>query len=137
MGARESNLKREFLGSGLITPLQRISGNDFVWAEGERLVKSSISQILGTRPGELPWRPDFGTDLERYRYKSAVDATASALATEIVESVSRFEPRATITTVVASAEDNVIKARISWSITSEASEGNNVLLGPISQEVSF
>src|ERR1044072_5522330 len=56
-----------FLGYGLITPFRRDLKNDFANAGGVELVKSCVSQILGTRAasdyvqGELPWRPRFGS----------------------------------------------------------------------------
>ena len=137
MSATDARLQRELLGSGLIAPLQRISGNDFAWSDGEALVASSIRQILMTRPGELPWRPDFGVDLEQYRHRGATEVMASALANEISEAIARFEPRVSISSVTASVDDNVIQVKLTWAVITEATEGNNVLLGPISQEVSI
>lgn len=130
-------VQRDILGNGLTTPLQRISGNDFVSASGENLVRSCIAQILGTRPGELPWRPTFGVDLEPYRHKSSSGALAQSVADEIVQAISKWEPRVTISSVVARAEDNVIKATITWALITAAVEGNNVLIGPIDQEVEI
>lgn len=133
----KAELKRDILGYGLVAPLRRISGNDFVAAQGEPLIKSCIDQILGTKPGELPWRPNFGIDLEAYRHKGATGVLAQEVADEIVQAISAWEARVSTSAVVARAEDNVIRASINWAVVTDAVEGNNVLLGPIDQEVEI
>lgn len=129
-------LQDSLLGYGLIAPLQRISGQDFVAAGGEALVRSAISQILGTRPGELPWRPDFGIDLEAYRHRGGTRMLADALTNEIAEAISTYEARVAISSATAEIDGAVIRVTITWSVISTAVEGNNVIIGPVTQTVS-
>lgn len=137
--------RRNTLGYGLITPFRRTASSDFLAAEGEPLVSSSLEQILGTRPGELRWRPDFGIDLERYRHKNNSPALGQQLAQEEAEAISAWEPRVQLISVSASisaAEPgdpfarNVVTTRVNWAVTTGAmSPENNVLIGPVSQEI--
>lgn len=133
---QDSVIQRSLLGYGLITPLQRISGQDFVAAGGEALVKSCIAQILGTRPGELPWRPDFGIDLEAYRHQGGTRLLADTLTNEIADAIATFEARVLVTEATAEIDGAVIRVNVVWSAVSTAGEGNNVILGPVQQTVS-
>lgn len=131
-----SNARFNILGSGLVRPLQRIAGNDFVNATGEACIRSSISQILGTRPGEIPWRPDFGTDFDQYRHRSGTGALAQEIADTAAESIARWEPRVKVSRILAQVQDNIVYLKIGWSVISTATEGNNVIIGPVTQEVA-
>lgn len=124
------------LGSGLIRPLQRIAGSDFVNATGESLIRSSIMQILGTKPGEIPWRPDFGTDFDQYRHQVGTGALAQEIADTAAEAIARWEPRVKVSRILAQVQDNIVYLKIGWAVISAATEGNNVIIGPVTQEVS-
>lgn len=136
--------KRNTLGYGLTWPLRRIASSDFLAAEGESLIRSCIAQILGTRPGELPWRPDFGIDLEFYRNKNNNEALSQEISAAIVTALSDWEPRIEVSSCQTTIESteiigyprNVLRVRVLWAVRTGASaEDNNVLIGPVSQEV--
>ena len=124
------------LGSGLVRPLQRIAGSDFVNATGESCIRSSVTQILGTKPGEIPWRPDFGTDFDQYRHQAGTESMAQEIAETAAESIARWEPRVKVSRILAQVQDNIVYLKIGWSVISTATEGNNVLIGPVTQEVA-
>jgi len=143
------------LGNGLVHPFRRVASSDFVSAEGEPLIRSCISQILGTRVGELRWRPAFGINLEQYRHRNTTDFSdaggASGLShlisSDISTTLSSWESRIGVVDVQASVEAasesspllrNKIVCQINWSVRSEdAMEGSDVLIGPVSQEVTL
>lgn len=139
--------KRNVLGYGLIAPMRRLASSDFVAAEGESLVRSAIMQVLGTRPGELPWRPDFGIDLEYYRQKNATGTLSREVAEDVSSALQTWEPRIEIASCQVSIEAaepglgaprNVIRIKVSWLVRTDAiSDNNNVLIGPVSQEVAI
>jgi phage baseplate assembly protein W len=144
---RESKaFRRNILGYGLTWPLRRLASSDFVAAEGEALVRSCIAQILGTRPGELPWRPDFGIDLEHYRHHGNSQALAKEIALLVASALQDWEPRVSVSSCSATIEaaeegsytQNVIRVRVNWAVVSGATPSeNNVLIGPVSQEVAL
>jgi len=131
------SFKRSITGNGLVHPLRRLAGSDFVSAAGESLVKASVSQICGTRRGELPWRPDFGLDVERYRHSNVTVAKEMRLSEEVAKTIARFEERASIRQCAArkDLDSNVINVRVTWSLRSERGMPG-VLLPPVTQEAT-
>ena len=135
--------KHSTLGFGLVWPFRRLASSDFLAAEGEALIRSSVKQILGTRPGEIPWNPAFGINLERYRNKNANAGLGQAISQDIVAALQLWEPRIQVLGCAATLEiadagtssKNVIRIRVDWVVRTGALEGNNVLIGPVSQEV--
>lgn len=93
-----------FLGFGLTTPFVR-GANDFASAAGVELVKSCVSQVLGTigdtpiSGGELPWRTEFGSALERMRHRNQDYMFVELARTYVVDAITRWEPRALVKTV--------------------------------------
>ena len=89
------DFKKNLLGNGIISPLRRLASSDFVAGSNEALIRSAINQILITKPGELPWRPNFGTNIETFRHKNMSDADLGMLKDDIVNAVLTYEPRVT------------------------------------------
>ena len=133
--------KDKLIGYGLVQPLRRISGRDFVAAGGSSLVKSSINQILGTRPGELPWRPSFGVEAEKYRHQGSADTSrhtmdesrAQQLGSEIAEALVKWEPRADVQECEVIKSGSQISCRVSWTIKTPLA-GSSTLSGPYATE---
>lgn len=133
-----ADFRRSLLGNGILRPLRRLSGSDFVSASGSRVVKAAIEQVIGTRIGELIWRPDFGTNIERFRHQNATPQTVAAIASEIKTSLSIWEPRVSVASVGVAVEDNQIRVKITWSlVVGRAINANDVDVGPFSTEVTI
>jgi phage baseplate assembly protein W len=130
-------IDRELLGRGLVTPVQRIGGQDFVAGTGEAAIRSAIAQIIGTRRGELPWKPSFGTNLDRFRHKNISSFMIQDIVDEVQDAISKWEPRVSVQGCRAMATGNVIVINISWVILSGAQAGSNIIVGPIDQEVTL
>ena len=131
-----------FIGFGLIRPFQRDMKSDFASAGGERLVRSSVGQILGTKAqgerafGELPWRPDFGSKFYLLKFKK--DPVLSELARVYAqESLRRWEPRIRISSVrpVFSRDRREMRVRIKFDVIDVNVPGNNVLIPSLETEV--
>lgn len=82
------------LGGGMVRPFVRTFHRDFANTQGVDLVLSNIGQVLGTKIGTLPWRPDFGSQLEGLRHKANTVATRELAGFYVREALSRWEPRA-------------------------------------------
>lgn len=129
---RKSVLNRIF-GCGLVAPLRRAASYDFVAGEGVALIASSIRQILKTRLGELPWKPEFGVDLEPFRHHNP---PAELVATTISEAIRTWEGRVSdIDVQFGMPAPNVVSAIITWSSRSEAQGDGGVLIPSTSLEV--
>lgn len=64
--------------AGLLIPFQRDQATDFASASDARARVAKIRQVLGTSPGELPWRTSFGAGLNELRHQPN-DAVLSEL----------------------------------------------------------
>jgi phage baseplate assembly protein W len=60
---------------------------------GEADIKGSLSVLFSTRLGERLFRPDFGTSLEGYLFKSWDEATSVRVTKMIRSAVNLYEPR--------------------------------------------
>lgn len=127
----------EFLGTGLITPLRRSGGNDFVVSSGVPLVRSCIRQIVGTNRGELRWRPAFGVTLQKYKNKINNPDLEDLVSNDITDAITQFEPRVTLSAVTTRRAGNQLIARISWAVIDRNTPDNQVLLGPDTFEVTI
>ena len=62
-------------------------------------IKNSIRNILATRKGEKPFRPDFGCNLKSYLFEPADGITKAAIRTDIKNSIEDHEPRVVVKSV--------------------------------------
>jgi phage baseplate assembly protein W len=129
--------KRDFLGRGLIAPLRRLGAADFVSSDGPELVRSALRQIVGTRRGEVRWRPTFGLLVDRSRHKLENDDLDALLRTDIETAVRQFEPRIDSLNITVKFTDTQTVVRIDWNIIAKNIPGNQVILGPDSVEVTI
>ncbi len=56
--------------TGIIVPFERSPTGDFATGSDAELAISKVIQVLGTQPGELDWRPDFGCNLRGLRHQN-------------------------------------------------------------------
>jgi len=134
-----------FLGFGLIRPFQRDLRSDFAAAGGEQLIRSAVGQILGTvgasdyTEGEVPWRTDFGSLLHVLRHQRNDHVLQELARVYVVEALTRWEPRVTVTAVQVTREqregENVLAIRVRYDVISTNTPGNKVLLSGIDQTV--
>ena len=136
---------QEFLGFGLLRPLQRDQKADFAAAGGEQLIRSAVGQILGTigssdsTPGELPWRTDFGSLLHRLRHQKNDNLLQELARVYVVDALKRWEPRVVVTEVQLSREQhdgkNVLAIHLRYNVISTNTPESDVILGAIEQRV--
>lgn len=123
-------LNQEFLGRGLLQPLQRIGAADFKSASGIPLVREAVKQIIGTVRGEIRWRPTFGVRIAKHKNKPNTDERASLLSDELMGAIKQNEPRISTLEVSVTNTDNKLIANISWAVVETNVSSNNVLVGP-------
>jgi len=56
-------------------------------------IRQSVRLILTTRKGERPFRPQFGTNLDRYAFETMDTTTCSLIRQEAVAALQTWEPR--------------------------------------------
>lgn len=128
---------QDFLGNGLTIPLRRLGSTGFLSASGVGLIRSCIRQIVGTRRGELRWRPNFGTLLEKHKHKPNNESLEELIKDEISTALKTFEPRLSKVNLSVVRQNSTIIVSISWSVIDKNSPNNQVLLGPDTFEVTI
>lgn len=63
-------------------------------------INNSIKNILFTKIGSLPGKPDFGSDIHEILFNQLDHITADLLKNYIKEAIAKWEPRIFITNVV-------------------------------------
>lgn len=116
------------LGKCVAAPLRRLSGFDYTTLDGEPLIRAGLQQILGTEPGELPWRPSFGTALRSRLHRSVDSGFRATLAVDVLESLRRWEPRIVVTNAEVGGTDTTVLIRLAWSVS------RRLAAGPIATE---
>ncbi|MEO7733817.1 MAG: GPW/gp25 family protein [Kofleriaceae bacterium] len=134
-----------FLGFGLVHPFQRDGRSDFVAAGGEKLIRSSVGQILGTvgasdfTQGELPWRTELGSLLHHLRHQKNDHVLQELARVYVVDALKRWEPRVVVTAVQVTREqldgESVLAIRLRYHIIAANTPGNNVLVADVRQDV--
>lgn len=111
-GTTSSAAASDPLGNGLIRPFRRSQRNDFLTGFGVPEVLSGVGQVLGTPLGTLPWRPDFGCDLDKLRHKKNGPTTPDLARLFVENALRQWEPRAQLTSVeILASAPNVISLR--------------------------
>jgi uncharacterized protein len=120
---------QDFLGFGLLAPFRRDGKSDFAAAGGDQVITSSIRNILGTRKGELRWRPEFGSELHRLKHLTAEDIPDLARF-YVTDALTKWEPRIVVQDVIAdkSPEGDALFIEVLYSIISQNVSGNQVVL---------
>lgn len=124
-----------FLGHGLVHPLVRNQKNDFASASGEELVRSCVTQVLGTRSatadtgGELRWRGGFGSRLHMLKHRKGhiVEELGRAY---ILDAIRQWEPRVVLSRIEPEfdREQRLVSFRVWANMIDENVTRNRVLL---------
>lgn len=94
-------MNQEFVGSGWAFPLRTDATGSIALVSGHTELIESMHLILATAPGERPMRPEFGCAIHDLVFAPANAATAGKISYEVRRALSRWEPRITVTDVIA------------------------------------
>jgi uncharacterized protein len=89
----------DFVGAGWAFPLGVDARGGIALARRDQELEQAIRLILATYPGERPMRPEFGSRLRDYVFRSATIDTAAELADEVQKALIRWEPRIVVDAV--------------------------------------
>jgi phage baseplate assembly protein W len=59
-------------------------------------IATRVRMVLGTRPGQLPWRPDFGCDLDRFVGQPLTQRRLDEIAETVRDAVEKHLPELTL-----------------------------------------
>ncbi|MDD7965489.1 GPW/gp25 family protein [Actinomycetospora lemnae] len=100
-----------WLGTGFRFPIEKPA-----YSSGMARVRQAIETIIGTEPGERVMLPEFGCGLRRFLMAPNNPATRSAIAEEITQALTLWEPRIRLTgvTVTPAEEPTVVWIDIAY-----------------------
>jgi phage baseplate assembly protein W len=99
--ARSVGALSDPLGNGIVRPFRRTATADFATASGVRLILSDIGQLLGTPIRRLPWRHDFGADLQPLRHKNNTEVLDELARVRVEQAIRKFAINVELRSVTA------------------------------------
>jgi phage baseplate assembly protein W len=92
--------------------------NDLSLAKNEDAVKKALINLLRTKVGTRPFRPNFGVDLDRYLFETINFETELEINKEIARAIREHEPRVQLITIDSNIDSqNGIKVVITYRVT--------------------
>jgi len=73
------------------------SGRDIKVAYDLNAIRNSLTNLFNTLPGERFLQPEYGSDLRRYIFEPISEVQGNSIGREIYSSITRWEPRVTVT----------------------------------------
>lgn len=81
----------------------------------EVAIKRSLSNLLKTRRGTRPFRPDYGSDVYKYAFSSGMFAE-SQLNESVYNCIKKFEPRVNVTKIKSTIGENSVEVIVYYNI---------------------
>lgn len=96
-----------------------IGGNEKIMSQqrGEKLIRNDILQNLLIVPGELPFRPNFGTGIRNFVFDQMDQNALTILEDEIRRQIIANDPRLTIRDISLIPEPNESRLNINITIS--------------------
>jgi len=91
---------------GFDYPLGIVKGKGFFnKISGKKLIYNNIRQLLSTERGERIMLPDYGVSLKKYLFEPLDGITRNLIRTEIMSTITEYEPRVKIVNLVVNPLD--------------------------------
>jgi phage baseplate assembly protein W len=109
----------DFVGSGWAFPLRCTASGGIALVSRERELEEAMRIILLTYPGERPMRPEFGSRVRDFVFRSVDESMAAELSHEVQNSLLRWEPRVDIVGVTTTPDPdaaNIVYIDIQYAV---------------------
>jgi len=92
--------------------------NDLIGLKNANAIARSVRNIVMTIPGEKPFNENFGSRVSGLLFENVDNITATAISDEIRESITNYEPRVSLTSVVVNPDfdNNSFDAVVTYNI---------------------
>lgn len=74
--------------------------DDMIFLKNELAISRAVRNIVLTIPGERPFQPEFGTDINKSLFENMTPFNANVIKEQITTSINRFEPRVDLLEVI-------------------------------------
>lgn len=82
----------------------------------ETAIKRSLSNLIKTKRGTRPFYPEYGSNISKYLFESDSPFARHNIKQELIETISRFEPRVSVKNISVDTDDYGIKIKIDYVI---------------------
>ncbi|HPW00419.1 MAG TPA: GPW/gp25 family protein [Oscillospiraceae bacterium] len=116
---------RDFLGKGFAFPpgVDKATGR-FRMSREEEDIRQSIYLILMTRKGERAMEPEFGCSVYKYIYELPDDAFFHLVQNEVIDALTKWEPRITDIALDIDSSD-ILGGKVIFQISYTVRSTNN------------
>ena len=92
--------------------------DDLIAIKNEAAIALSIRNIVFTQPGEVPFEPEFGSNISSVLFENVDETAAITIKDEIENSIENFEPRVSLIDVEVEPDydNNEFIAKILYTI---------------------
>jgi phage baseplate assembly protein W len=92
--------------------------NDLIPLKNGDAISRALRNIVYTIPGERPFQPSFGTDINRSLFENLTPISAGIIRDQITNSITSFEPRVKLNEVevIPKYDDNEYEVTINYTI---------------------
>ena len=92
--------------------------DDLIAIKNEAAIARSIRNIVFTQPGEVPFEPEFGSNISNALFENVDETAAITIKDEIENSIENFEPRVSLIDVEVEPDydNNEFIAKILYTI---------------------
>ncbi len=97
-------MAQDFIGAGWGFPLGVGAQGGIALVRREVELEQAMRLILATYPGERPMRPDFGSRIRDFVFRSVNVETIAELSRVVREALLRWEPRVDVEAVIISPD---------------------------------
>lgn len=81
----------------------------------ETAIRRSLLNLIKTKKGTRPFRPDFGSNVYNYLFQSG-PFVEDSLNRDLYETITRYEPRVIVNRIQSSINDTEIKIEVFYTI---------------------
>lgn len=100
------------MGRVVLLPIRFASNADFATDVGAEGAVAKVMTLLGTQPGDIDWRPEFGCDLRAFRHKNMTPSMEAVAKTRIQDSFDRWLPSLLLKSAIFRRENRTMKISI-------------------------
>ena len=122
-------IRRDFLGTGWKFPLRVNSRGGLPFSSHEQKIDESIWILLSTAKGERVMEPDYGCGIHDYVFAPNNPGTRGAIAYEVQQALTRYEPRVDVTNLRVDAvpgQENQLLIRVDYRVRATNTKRNFV-----------
>jgi phage baseplate assembly protein W len=93
----------------------------------EVAIKRALTNLILTPRGSKPFRPDYGSDVDKFLFRNPDKFTKNDLLRSLKDTIDRYESRINLINIDADFDDYGIKLNIKYRINNMMSQSNLAL----------